>query len=115
MVTWVISRAMRSSDFAVAELGEVLHLLPPIARFLAQILAGQVAAAVGARRLRRLGGARKGFFFAGEFFVESAHLAEELEGFLGAFLVDFGERKPNVDNRIVADFDLGYIVEADAF
>ena len=30
----------------------------------------------------------------------------------GGLLVDLGEGKPNVDNGIVADFDLGDVVEA---
>lgn len=60
------------------------------------------------------GGAGQNFVFAGQFFIEDAHLAEEFEGGLGAFAVDFGEGKANVDNGVVSDLDFGDVVKADA-
>ena len=64
------------------------------------------------RSLRR---PRKLLFLAGQFLVQCTHLPEEFESFKGALLIDLGERKPNVDNRIVAYCDLGDVVEADVF
>src|SRR5579863_6056881 len=71
-----------------------------------------LAAAIGARGLRSFGGSAKSFFLAGQFFLQHAHFAERLEGLLRALLVDAGDRKPHVDNGIVAHFDLRQALQA---
>ena len=51
-------------------------------------------------------------FLAGQLLVQHAHLAEVLQRLFGLLLVDLGERKPNVDNGIVAHLDLRHVVQA---
>jgi len=65
--------------------------------------------------LRPLGRAGEGFLLARQFFIEHAHGAEIGEGLLGGFLIDLREGKAHVDDGVVADLDLGHVVEADLF
>ena len=91
--------------FAVSRLATLTPLtsLPPL----------RVTTSIRALRLRPLGGARKRFVSFSQFFVEHAQSAEIGKGLLGGRLVDFGEGKAHVDNRVVADFDFRHIVQAD--
>jgi hypothetical protein len=72
-------------------------------------------APIGAGRLRAVGGAGEGFVAVGQLLVEDAEGAKVGQGLPGGFFVDPGEGKADVDDGVVADLDLGHVVEADVF
>jgi hypothetical protein len=49
------------------------------------------------------------------YLFQFAHLAEILEDFLGFGLVELADRKPHVDNHVIADLGFGNIREIDFF
>jgi hypothetical protein len=77
------------------------------------ISAGMFTAPIRTGGLLQIGRASESFFLGGQFLFEGAHFFEEFKGFKSGFLVDLGERKPNVHNGVVTYNDLGHVVEAD--
>src|SRR5579863_7717000 len=72
-----------------------------------------LATAVGAWRLRGGSGAAKGFLLGLELLFKDAEFPKLAEGLLGGGFIDFREREADVDDGVVADLDLGNVVEAD--
>ena len=64
---------------------------------------------VGAGETGLLGGPSP---LVAELGVELAHLPEQLEGLLGGLLVEPLQREADVDDRVVADLDVGHVGEA---
>src|SRR5438477_2299522 len=140
VVTWWISRAMRcaisplrnsvryfishydpsriasiwKSVFAVNAARMNLPERRPLAhRFF--LFLRWTTASIRAGRLRRHRRPRKHHFFSGQFLFQHPHGAEGLERLLGGLLVDDRDGKPNVHNRIVADSDLGNVIQTNPF
>ena len=120
VVTWAISRAMRCA----------ISPLRNSVRYFIGVLQSDASGArpapphlptLSARRsfhrdssiAARLAARAKASSSLGQFLVEHAQGAEIGERLLGRLLVDLGDGKAHVDDGVVADLDLGHVVQAD--